>query len=104
MSIGREFKGSRIIVWPHYIDETLPRSRGRKIARNKSVRKPSLEEVKTAAELLNLNPIVENDKRYPREWLSPAGRVIVDKKMPKNKTLELIASKILELRRKPRGA
>lgn len=95
--LGRERRGKRVIIWPSYIDETLSRSEGRKISKAKSVKKPTVEEIKLAAQLLNLNPEVEQSK-HPRRWWEQQARVVVDKVAPKRRILELIAAKIAELR------
>ncbi|MEM0366385.1 MAG: signal recognition particle protein Srp19 [Acidilobaceae archaeon] len=99
MSIGKELKGKKIVVWPVYIDEIVSRSSGRRIPKSKAVRKPTIDEIKNAAELLGLNPQIE-EKSYPREWWDYRVRVLVDKVAPKRRILEQIASKILELRGK----
>ncbi len=98
MVLGRERKGKRVVVWPFYIDESIPRSMGRRISKSKAVRKPTIEEIRLAAQLLNLNPEVEHS-RYPRAWWEVQARVVVDKVASKRRILELIASKIAELRR-----
>ncbi len=98
MSLGRERRGKRIVIWPSYIDESIPRSMGRKIAKSKAVRKPTVEEIRAAAQALNLNPVVEQSK-YPKAWWDVRARVVVDKIASKRRILELIASKIAELRR-----
>ncbi|MCX8196505.1 MAG: signal recognition particle protein Srp19 [Acidilobaceae archaeon] len=96
---SRELKGKRVVVWPAYIDELASRREGRKIARVKAVRRPSVEEIVQAAKLLGLNPEVEQ-KRYPRAWWEQDARVIVDKRGPKRQILEIIASKIAKLRKR----
>lgn len=98
MSLGRERRGKKIVVWPSYIDESTPRSMGRKISKLKAVRKPTVEEIRVAAQALNLNPVVEQSK-YPKAWWEVQARVLVDKVAPKRRVLELIALKIAELRR-----
>jgi len=95
--LGRERRGKRVVVWPCYIDETLSRSEGRKIAKSKAVKKPTVEEIRLAAQLLNLNPEVESSA-YPRMWWDAKARVVVDKVASKRRILELIAAKIQELR------
>lgn len=98
MALGRERKGKRVVVWPSYIDESIPRSMGRRISKSKAVRRPTVEEIRVAAQALNLYPVVEQS-RYPRAWWEVQARVVVDKVASKRRVLELIASKIAELRR-----
>jgi signal recognition particle subunit SRP19 len=97
--LSRDYKGKKIIVYPQYIDSTKSRSEGRRIPRNEAVAKPRIEEIIRAAEELGLNPILEAEASYPREWWV-SGRVIVDKIGSKIKTLRIIARKIKELREK----
>ncbi len=97
--MSREYRGKRIVVWPAYIDATLSRSEGRKIARKEAVRKPRVEEIVEAAKKLDLNPEVE-DARYPRQWWVQKQRVIVDKKGGKLEILRMIAREIENMRKK----
>jgi signal recognition particle subunit SRP19 len=96
--LSRDYKGKKIIVYPQYIDSTKSRSEGRRIPHEEAVAKPRIEEIVKAAEELGLNPILE-EASYPREWWV-SGRVVVDKRGSKIKTLRMIARKIRELRRK----
>ncbi len=102
MGLGKELRGKKVVIWPSYIDESVPRSMGRKISKSKAVRKPTIEEIKAAAQALNLNPVVEYAK-YPRAWWEVQARVVVDKVASKRRILELIASKIAEMRRAHTG-
>ena len=97
--MSREYKGRKIVVYPQYIDSTKTRSEGRRIPRNLAIPHPRMDEIIKAADLLNLNPIVEEDKRYPRNWWEHSGRIIVDKRRSKINTLKLLAKKIRELRK-----
>ncbi len=94
---SREYKGKKIVVWSAYIDLTLSRSRGRKIARKHCVKKPRIEEIIKVAEKLGLNPIVEEAK-YPRLWSEYQKRVLVDKRDSKIKTLIMIAEEVKKIR------
>ncbi len=97
MSMGRERRGKRIVIWPVYIDSSSSRGMGRKINRSKAVRKPTIEEIYKAAEELGLNPEIE-EARYPRNWALYKARVVVDKKGRKLEILEQIASAIRQAR------
>ncbi len=97
--MSRDYKGRKIIVYPQYIDSTKSRSEGRRIPREEAVARPRIEEIIRAAEELGLNPILEEEASYPREWWI-SGRVAVDKIGSKIRTLKMIARKIRELRGK----
>ncbi|GBE54009.1 signal recognition particle protein Srp19 [archaeon BMS3Bbin15] len=47
---------------------------------------------------LDLNPEVEKNKAYPREWWSVSGRVLVDKTKPKSILFREIAAEIKKIR------
>jgi len=98
--LSREFKGRKIVIYPQYLNSKLSRSEGRRIPLNIAVPNPSIDEILKAAEDLGLNPVYEDDKRYPRNWWMVKGRVIVDKKnYSKARILRMIAIKIREYRR-----
>jgi len=97
--LSREFKGKRVVIYPNYIDSTKTRSEGRRIPLKIAVPNPRIDEIYAAAEALGLNPIIEEDKHYPRSWWDTRGRVVVDKVKTKLTTLKLIALKISELRK-----
>jgi signal recognition particle subunit SRP19 len=89
----------KIIIWPANIDSQKSRSDGRKISEKDAVPSPTLEEIEEAAERLGLNPVVEKDKAYPKEWWEVSGRVIADKKKPKSILLKEIAAEIKKVRK-----
>lgn len=85
------------MIYPQYIDSSIPRSRGRRIPRNIAIPKPRIEEIIEAAEELGLNPKYE-ESAYPKHWWIK-GRIVVDKVGSKLNTLKLIAQKIKDLRK-----
>ena len=99
MSLGRERKGRRVVVWPVNIDASETLSRGRKIPLSHAVRKPRVEEMLRAAEELGLNPEVEAQK-YPRKWWEERKRIVVDKVAPKREIMKQIATRIRAHREK----
>ncbi|UVC49366.1 signal recognition particle [Theileria orientalis] len=64
------------IIYPSYLDKDSTTSQGRKVSLSIAVSKPTLDEIKSVLEHLNVPHIVEPRKRYPRNWLVP-GRVRV---------------------------
>jgi len=88
----------KLVIWPAYLDKTKSRQDGRKISSKLAVTSPTLSEIEQAAKRLNLNPIVEKDKAYPKEWWEVSGRVLVDKVKPKSLLLKDIAKEIRRMR------
>lgn len=88
----------KLVIWPAYLDKTKSRQDGRKISSKLAVTSPTLSEIEQAAKRLNLNPIVEKDKAYPKEWWEVSGRVLVDKVKPKSLLLKDIAKEIRRIR------
>ncbi|RLG56848.1 MAG: signal recognition particle protein Srp19 [Candidatus Hydrothermarchaeota archaeon] len=88
----------KLVIWPAYLDKTKSRQDGRKISSKLAVTSPTLSEIEQAAKRLNLNPIVEKDKAYPKEWWEVSGRVLVDKVKPKSLLLKDIAKEIRRTR------
>lgn len=88
----------KIVIWPVYIDKTKTRNEGRRISKSLAIQNPSLIEIERAAKKLGLNPTVEKDKAYPKEWWEVSGRVLVDKVKPKSLLLKDIAKEIRRMR------
>jgi len=91
---------TKLVIWPVYMDATKSRGEGRILSAKDSVKSPVIREIEKAARELNLGPVVETDKSYPKSWWSTGGRVLVDKKGPKSRIAKQIASKINETRAK----
>jgi signal recognition particle subunit SRP19 len=81
------------VIWPANIDSEKSRKAGRKISSKDSVPSPTLREIERVARKMGLNPRVEKEKAYPRQWWEK-GRVIVDKTKPKSILLKNIAKEI----------
>jgi len=86
------------VIWPVYLDATKSRGEGRILSMKDSVKSPVLREIEKAALELNLTPVVESDKAYPKSWWVKSGRVIVDKKAQKSNIAKQIAAKIIKYR------
>jgi len=91
--LSREYRGKRIVIYPAYFDANLSRREGRRIPKHLAISNPRLEDIVEICRKLGLNPEVEADKVYPRNIFSK-GRIIVDKRGSKIKTLFLIASEL----------
>ncbi len=94
----------KYVVWPAYLDASLPRRLGRRVPLELAVRSPSLREIAEAAEALGLNPEVDEEARYPRLWWSKPhrGRVLVDKRGSKEEVLRAIAAEVKKRRARGR--
>jgi len=90
----------QMVIWLSNIDSSRTRMNGRKIAKGLAVKEPTLSEMEKAAEHLNLNPESE-ETEYPKdqgqETRTP-GRILVEKKYPKTKTLKLLCDEIRRIR------
>ncbi len=87
-----------VVIWPHYLDASLPRRLGRKVPKDMAVPKPTLDELINACKELNLNFEVNATSKYCRVWYSSGGSVIVYSNLKKLMLLRKIASKIKESR------
>ncbi len=88
----------KIVIYPVYFDIQKSRSDGRKVSEKYAVKSPKIEEIVEAAKKLGLNPVVEMDKRYPKDWFFSRGRVLVDKVKPKSVILKEIGIEIKKMR------
>ncbi|NJD75845.1 MAG: signal recognition particle protein Srp19 [Candidatus Methanoperedens sp.] len=88
----------KLIIWPVYLDATKSRAEGRILSLKESIKSPVLKEIEKAASELNMNPVVEADKAYPKSWWVTSGRVLVDKKGPKSVLTKQIAQRIHKTR------
>ncbi len=91
---------TKLVIWPAYLDATKSRGEGRILPMKEAVKSPTLKEIEKGALELNLAPVVETDKAYPKSWWVAGGRVLVDKKAPKSITAKQIAQKINKTREK----
>ena len=89
---------NRLIIWPAYLDASKSRAEGRILSAKDAVKSPVLKEIEKASLELNLNPLVETDKAYPKSWWVKGGRVVVDKKGPKSVMVKQIAQVINKIR------
>jgi signal recognition particle subunit SRP19 len=91
---------TKLVIWPVYLDATKSRGEGRILPLKEAVKSPVLKEIEKAALELNLAPVVETDKAYPKSWWVTGGRVLVDKRGPKSVIIRQIALRINTIREK----
>ncbi len=89
-----------VVVWPQYLDSGLPRRLGRKLPKNHSVAKPTLDELINACKELKLECVADKEAKYPRTWYLGSGRVLVHVAgdVSKLALLKTLSSKVKELR------
>lgn len=87
-------------IWVSNIDSSRSRMEGRKIAKGLAIKNPSLAEIEEAARHLNLDFEI-SQAQYPKdqgkEERTP-GRILVEKKYSKNKSMKLICDEIRRIR------
>jgi signal recognition particle subunit SRP19 len=93
-----------MIIWAANLDSARTRKMGRKLSKGLSVKEPDLKELSKAAHNLGLQSTREKDKLYPKDRsslieFSSSGRLTINKRYPKVKTLKLLADEIRRIRK-----
>lgn len=89
-----------MVIWLANIDSSRSRSEGRKISTGLAIKDPTLSEMAKAAKTLDLQPEISKvpyPKDQGKETRTP-GRILVEKKYPKSKTLKLLCDEIRRMR------
>ncbi|MCD6236182.1 MAG: signal recognition particle subunit SRP19/SEC65 family protein [Thaumarchaeota archaeon] len=88
------------VIWPIYFDESVSRSRCRRVGKRLAVRNPDAEQIASAAKRLGWQVEIEPGS-HPAYWWKRTGKVIVKpgKPMKKGEVIRLLA---LELGRRRR--
>ena len=90
-----------IVIWLDYFNKTLSRQKGRRLAKDRCVFDPSLNELIESANDAGLKPTATDDQvRFPRRPFVRSGYIVLEKKMPKKKILNKIADKMIKKRAK----
>lgn len=92
------------VIWPVYLEAGKTKGKGRIISRRNAVKSPKVEEIERVAKMLNLEPVVEKEKAYPKTHWDKSGRVLVNKKGRKGEIVKEIAKGIKEMREKSKSA
>lgn len=97
-------KDPRIRIYPEYLDATLTRAQGRRLPQKYAVEKPSLLELKIAAQKLGLEPEVDQEKAYSRRWFEPRGLVYLrhpdpESRVPKTQLLRSLGETVRDYAR-----
>lgn len=90
-----------VVIWLDYFNKTLPRSKGRKLEKEKCVFDPSLKELTDAIEATGMKINETNEKvRFPRRPYVRSGYVVVSKESSKTNILNKISAKLVSKRTK----
>ncbi len=90
----------KYVLYPEYFDSKRTRSQGRRVPIGAAVPEPTLKKILTAAKYLELDPEIQSDKAYPRSWWEKNGRILVEKKWSKQKTILEVAKIARRLKKK----
>eukprot|EP01095_Lingulamoeba_sp_RSL-Kostka_P000051 TRINITY_DN100_c14_g1_i1.p1 TRINITY_DN100_c14_g1~~TRINITY_DN100_c14_g1_i1.p1 ORF type:complete len:131 (+),score=42.39 TRINITY_DN100_c14_g1_i1:144-536(+) len=64
------------VIYPNYINSKKKKSEGRRIGKEKCCENPNLSEMKEICDHFNIPCVLQKDKGYPRDFLTP-GRIKV---------------------------
>lgn len=91
------------VIWVNYFDKSLSRKEGRKIAKNKAISKPRLEELVDIVDSMGYKVFDKKEARYPSSWWIKSGYVVIDKSSLNNSKKKMIIDKIAKEWRRRRG-
>ena len=83
-----------ITIWPQYLNKELSINEGRKIAKEDSVKEPTINDIERALKRLGLTFELEKDKSYPGKWYEKSGRALVEWEGTKLELIKEISLKI----------
>lgn len=84
----------KLIIWPIYFDRNVSRDNGRRITKKYAIDKPDIEKISKILRSLGISHNIEKNTSHPfRPW-KKEGRIIINKKVDKNKLINQI-SKLL---------
>ena len=91
-------KQEKAIIWPAYFDLAKTRAKGRRVPKNLAVQSPKIGELQEAALKLGLKPEVAETAGYPKAPWSKAGRMLVEKKAPKEEIIKKLGKQLVKAR------
>jgi signal recognition particle subunit SRP19 len=90
-----------VVIWLDYFNKTLPKNKGRKLAKEKCIFDPSLNELIDAVKDAGFEIKESDDKvRFPKRPYVRSGYVVVPKGSSKTKILDKISEKLVAKRAK----
>ena len=85
------------MLWLDYFNSVLSRGDGRRIRLDKAVKNPELQELIETARRLNYSPVGE-EAFHPKRSFESSGYISIERKKPKGKVIEEIASILTVIR------
>ncbi len=90
-----------VVIWLDYFNKTIPRSKGRKLEKEKCIFDPSLKELTEAAQAVGFVITESDDKvRFPRRPYVRSGYIVLPKGTSKTNILNKISEKLVAKRAK----
>ncbi|MFB5622317.1 MAG: signal recognition particle subunit SRP19/SEC65 family protein [Candidatus Nitrosomaritimum yanchengensis] len=90
-----------VVIWLDYFNKTLPRSKGRRLEKEKCVFDPSLKELSDAVQAAGFDIAETDDKvRFPRRPYVRSGYIVLPKGSSKTRILDKISEKLILKRSK----
>ena len=90
-----------VVIWLDYFNKTLPRNKGRRLAKEKCIFDPSLKELIDAAKAAGFELTASDEKvRFPKRPFVRSGYIVLTKGEPKTKVLTKISEKLVSKRAK----
>ena len=90
-----------VVIWLDYFNKTLPKNKGRKLAKEKCIFDPSLNELIDAVKDAGFEIKESDDKvRFPKRPYVRSGYVVLPKGSSKTKILDKISKKLVAKRAK----
>ena len=90
-----------IVIWLDYFNKTLPRNKGRRLAKEKCIFDPSLKELIDATKSAGLELTESEEKvRFPKRPYVRSGYIVLPKNSSKTKILNKISEKLVAKRAK----
>lgn len=81
-------------VFPEYLDQSLTRKQGRRLAFSQAIKDPTILELRLAAEKLGYEYEIRKDAAYPRQWWQNKGLILIEKRDSKLTTLRNLSQEI----------
>ena len=90
-----------VVIWLDYFNKTLPRNKGRRLAKEKCIFYPSLKELIEATKAAGLQPKESEDQvRYPKRPYVRSGYIVLEKNATKINIMNKISNKLVSKREK----
>jgi signal recognition particle subunit SRP19 len=91
-------KLDKAIIWPIYFDTSKTRKEGRRVSKNIAVQFPKIDEIKQAADKLDLENEVNLNAHFPKNHWSKTGMLLVEKKEAKEKIIQKLAKQLVRIK------